>query len=495
MGKWSELKASEKARVIQLAIENGVSDIKTIRDTYNIYAQGGEIHIDPSKKGTFTAAASKHGKSVQAFASQILAHKENYSPAMVKKANFARNFGGHRHEDGGYNWRTPVGSNRSYFEGVVENLQQGWEKIKKNPFVNMVIPFESVEEIKNGNTEALLSLVVPELRGVNIATAPIKNVILHEKKPILEGIRSFGKRHFNSTPNIQSLAIDQKTVDSITKYGLGNPVSRNSELGESLYPIADRVYEDFLWRVNQRIDNNINENLRRMNVGELYPPSQVEILPGTFPNNPRYGGIHLSGTHKIGINTTKEAFEDAVAHEVLHDYYSYLEQPFKLNTQTSKTQAMRELVVPTDNGATQSVATILDNAYTFTPEFLAEHPEINPLAEKLAENGRIRDMVSVWNGGVIKEDLNSAIDNLTSEEIDYIMSHSSAYSRDWASAKEHNKEYYAAIKKALKTASVAAPVVIGAEQVQDRDKKSTGGPLYPFSFEKNTFLKTPAVRY
>lgn len=26
-------------------------------------------------------------------------------------------------------------------------------------------------------------------------------------------------------------------------------------------------------------------------------------------------------------------------------------------------------------------------------------------------------------------------------------------------------------------------------------KKSTGGPLYPFSFEKNPFLKTPAVRY
>ena len=26
-------------------------------------------------------------------------------------------------------------------------------------------------------------------------------------------------------------------------------------------------------------------------------------------------------------------------------------------------------------------------------------------------------------------------------------------------------------------------------------KKSTGGPLYPFSFEKNPFMKTPVVRY
>jgi hypothetical protein len=56
-----------------------------------LYKKGGGIHIAENKKGTFTAAATKHGKSVQAFASQVLANKENYSPAMVKKANFARN--------------------------------------------------------------------------------------------------------------------------------------------------------------------------------------------------------------------------------------------------------------------------------------------------------------------------------------------------------------------------------------------------------------------
>jgi hypothetical protein len=50
-----------------------------------------EIKIKPSKEGTFTAAAKKHGKSVQGFASQVLNNKVNYSPAMVKKANFARN--------------------------------------------------------------------------------------------------------------------------------------------------------------------------------------------------------------------------------------------------------------------------------------------------------------------------------------------------------------------------------------------------------------------
>lgn len=61
----------------------------------------GGIYIKPSKRGTFTAAASKHGKSVQGFASQVLANKENYSPAMVKKANFARNAAKWHHEFGG----------------------------------------------------------------------------------------------------------------------------------------------------------------------------------------------------------------------------------------------------------------------------------------------------------------------------------------------------------------------------------------------------------
>ena len=51
----------------------------------------GGIHIASSKRGTFTAAATKHNMGVQEFASKVLRNKDSYSPAMVKKANFARN--------------------------------------------------------------------------------------------------------------------------------------------------------------------------------------------------------------------------------------------------------------------------------------------------------------------------------------------------------------------------------------------------------------------
>jgi hypothetical protein len=53
----------------------------------------GGIHLDPAKKGTFKAQASRMGMGVQEAASTILnAPEGRYSPAMRKKANFAKNF-------------------------------------------------------------------------------------------------------------------------------------------------------------------------------------------------------------------------------------------------------------------------------------------------------------------------------------------------------------------------------------------------------------------
>ena len=45
--------------------------------------KNGGIHIAPSKRGTFTAAATKHRMGVQEFASRVLRNKDSYSPAMV----------------------------------------------------------------------------------------------------------------------------------------------------------------------------------------------------------------------------------------------------------------------------------------------------------------------------------------------------------------------------------------------------------------------------
>lgn len=100
----------------------------------NTFAEGGGIHIKKSKRGTFTAAAKKHGKSVQAFASQVLANKDNYSPAMVKKANFARNASKWKHADGGpmftdggifSNGVTTIGNGGTHEQNPFEGVQMG----------------------------------------------------------------------------------------------------------------------------------------------------------------------------------------------------------------------------------------------------------------------------------------------------------------------------------------------------------------------------------
>lgn len=101
----------------------------------NTFAEGGKIHIKPSKRGTFTAAAKKHGKSVQGFASQVLANKEDYSPAMVKKANFARNaakwhsFGGNLNTNGAdfSNGQIIVGNGGTHEENPMEGVPMGMD--------------------------------------------------------------------------------------------------------------------------------------------------------------------------------------------------------------------------------------------------------------------------------------------------------------------------------------------------------------------------------
>ena len=61
------------------------------------FNSGKDIHIKPSKRGTFTKAAKQHGMSVQGFANRVLKNPSNYSVAMRKKANFARNAASWKH--------------------------------------------------------------------------------------------------------------------------------------------------------------------------------------------------------------------------------------------------------------------------------------------------------------------------------------------------------------------------------------------------------------
>lgn len=78
-----------------------------------------DIHINPRNEGAFTRAAQRAGMSVQQFANHVLANKDKYSAAMVKRANFARNasqWDHHRYDYGG--WEKGA--------GFKQNLGNAW---------------------------------------------------------------------------------------------------------------------------------------------------------------------------------------------------------------------------------------------------------------------------------------------------------------------------------------------------------------------------------
>lgn len=84
-----------------------------LQSMYNVEAFGGPlfkeggIMIKKENRGKFTESANRANMSVQEYARHILANKEDYSPTLIKRANFARNaakwnaFGGDLNTYGG----------------------------------------------------------------------------------------------------------------------------------------------------------------------------------------------------------------------------------------------------------------------------------------------------------------------------------------------------------------------------------------------------------
>jgi hypothetical protein len=84
------------------------------------YKKGG-IHINPANKGKFTKSASAAGMGTQEFARHVLSNKDRYSSTQVKRANFAKNAAGWKHQDGGL----VAGQEMNVSPEQLQMLQQG----------------------------------------------------------------------------------------------------------------------------------------------------------------------------------------------------------------------------------------------------------------------------------------------------------------------------------------------------------------------------------
>ena len=105
-------------------------------------ADGG-IHIKPSHKGLFTAKANKAGEGVQEYASHVMANKEDFSPATVKQANFARNASHWKHGDGAI-----IKKDGGELQPVSKNTQLAVGQSHENGGIKL----DSKSEIEGGET-------------------------------------------------------------------------------------------------------------------------------------------------------------------------------------------------------------------------------------------------------------------------------------------------------------------------------------------------------
>lgn len=98
------------------------------------------IHIDPKNEGKFTESARRAGMGVQEYAAHVLAHKEDYDGLTVRRANFARNFGGASHRRAERQEGGVLGP-----DGVFDESDQGYSGIPDIDF----FPSDTLNPIYN----------------------------------------------------------------------------------------------------------------------------------------------------------------------------------------------------------------------------------------------------------------------------------------------------------------------------------------------------------
>ena len=114
---------------------------------------GQKIKIKKENRGKFTESANRANMGVQEYARHILANKEDYSPTLIKRANFARNaakwnaFGGDLNTYGGtYNGGLEyINNGHSHSENPYGGVPMGSDKdgipnlVEENEGVNIIL--------------------------------------------------------------------------------------------------------------------------------------------------------------------------------------------------------------------------------------------------------------------------------------------------------------------------------------------------------------------
>lgn len=245
----AEQQARENAMNLTKAYANNDSAQEELENKFKPeFKAGGSINIAPSKRGTFTAAATKHGMGVQSFASKVLSNKEDYSPAMVKKANFARNASKWKHRLGGKDQLRCGGKKKYAVGGVKPVISEGGqaEKIDDRTFLlrgrkhetggivigqgRKSIEAEDGEVLRLGKGNIKILSAQPILNGESPAEKTIKN-------PNKAEIAFQQQEAYKDRNNLNDDGTKKK---GMARLGISRPVSGNSlrKVSSTLSPVG-----------------------------------------------------------------------------------------------------------------------------------------------------------------------------------------------------------------------------------------------------------------
>lgn len=228
--------------------------------TSSLFKKGGEIYIKPSKRGTFTDAAKKRGQSVQGFASKVLANEDNYSPAMVKKARFAKN---------STKWHHLLGGVSSLFR------YGGNSKFSKHP------------------TKQNLGLESPNKTGKNSPTA-YRSTSNASSMASLSSLRSDDKVVQRALESLTFFTPVKDQEDARTNYRTGGEVKSDTAARISKPIIIDTGDNRFNKRANTERQNAFNYALDKVRQGKspndfIYPGYSIKAINqlDSITGNPR----------------------------------------------------------------------------------------------------------------------------------------------------------------------------------------------------------------
>lgn len=259
-------------------------------DSADDFKSGG-IHIDPSKRGTFKTQANKMGMSVQAAASHIMAHKDNYSPGMVKKAVFAHNFA---KEDGGIIDELKKGG---WLKGAVNPSHKGWCTPLSNPHcTGHRRAFALMMKKKHGFHKEGGPTPAKAAEMLHDGTAN-GHPLTAKQKRYFGYLQSLGKKEFGGThPEFDTLSGVYKYKKGGKYIGTGPNTDLNPTTNSSIEDYNPYIYfKDKNWYITSNPeDENITQSVKPIDRQD----ANIEAEKGEYIVKPGLSGLYRIGGKK-----------------------------------------------------------------------------------------------------------------------------------------------------------------------------------------------------